>query len=244
MSRLETRLRYNSGHTEGWSTVFDFNEDGGQNSASTNVGLSWRILGTTGGGGENFCAYEAVYGNVSIQSTRNNNNSISVVVAKNIEKTNYDVSTPDQQVVGATFTGGAFNADTTYSTHTKADGEDVGSSFDVHVEAKSETVTLSANASSVSGETVFASMYESATNTKVWRDFRIVNTLPPDYRPWAVKYGNDWQSCNRNGGMMSVRKSGQWVECRTQDGGVGEGNPPSIREGGKWKNARKVGING
>lgn len=72
----------------------------------------------------------------------------------------------------------------------------------------------------------------------------IYNPNPPDYRPWAVKYGNDWQSCNRNGGMMSVRKNGQWVECRTQDGGVGEGNPPSIREGGRWKNARKVGING
>lgn len=72
----------------------------------------------------------------------------------------------------------------------------------------------------------------------------IYNPNPPDYRPWSVKYGNDWQSCNRNGGIMSVRKNGQWVECRTQDGGVGEGNPPSIREGGKWKNARKVGING
>ena len=85
-------------------------------------------------------------------------------------------------------------------------------------------------------------------NTTVDDEFNggltIYNPNPPDYRPWAVKYGNDWQSCNRNGGMMSVRKNGQWVECRTQDGGVGEGNPPSIREGGRWKNARKVGING
>lgn len=85
-------------------------------------------------------------------------------------------------------------------------------------------------------------------NTSIDDEFNggltIYNPNPPDYRPWAVKYGNDWQSCNRNGGMMSVRKNGQWVECRTQDGGVGEGNPPSIREGGRWKNARKVGVNG
>lgn len=244
MSRLETRLRYNSGYAEDWSTVFDFNEDGGQNSAGTNVGLSWRILGTSGGGGENFCAYEAVYGTVSVKSTRNNDNSIRVTVTKTLTSTNYDVGQAGQQVVGATFTGGAFNADSAYSTHTKADGESVGDSFVVHSETRNEAVDLTAAPLSNSTETVFASMHETATNTKVWRDFRVVNTLPPDYRPWAVKYGNDWQSCNRNGGMMSVRKNGQWVECRTQDGGVGEGNPPSIREGGRWKNARKVGING
>lgn len=72
----------------------------------------------------------------------------------------------------------------------------------------------------------------------------VYNPNPPDYRPWAVKYGNDWQSCNRNEGKMQVRVNGNWVECRTQDGGVGEGNPPYIHENGKWKNARKVGING
>lgn len=240
MSRVETRLRYNSGVTDQWTALLEFDENG-TSSGSLDVGLSWRILGTTGGGGENFCAYENVVGSISVVSARNNDNSINVTLTKTITSTNYSVSKPGEQVVGATFTGGSFNADTVYSTHTKADGEAVGDSFTVHTETRTEPVSLTVAASTNSSETVFASMRESATNTKVWRDVRVVNTLPPDYRPGQRLISGTWQSHNRNGGMCHRRVNGQWVEMRTENGGVGTGNPPLIRRNNTWVNQKKIG---
>ena len=239
MSRVETRLRYNSGADQ-WSTLFEFDENG-SGSGSLDAGLSWRILGTTGGGGENFCAYENVVGSASIASTRNNDNSINVTLAKTITSTNYSVNKPGRQVVGATFTGGAFNADATYSTHTKADGEGVGDSFTVHTESRTEPISFTVAASTNSSETVFASMHESATNTKVWRDIRVVNTLPPDYRPGQRLVGGTWQSHNRSVGKCNRLVSGAWTEMRTENGGVGTGNPPSRMVNNAWVNQKKVG---
>ena len=240
MSRVETRLRYNSGATDQWNTLFEFDENG-SGSGSLDAGLSWRILGTTGGGGENFCAYENVVGSVSITSTRNNDNSINVTLTKTITSTNYSVTKPGEQVVGATFTGGVFNADTTYSTHTKADGEAVGDSFTVHTETRTEPVSLTVAASTNSSETVFASMYESATDTKVWRDVRVVNTLPPDYRPGQRLIGGTWQSHNRSAGKCNRLVNGVWTEMRTENGGVGTGNPPLRMVNNAWVNQKKVG---
>lgn len=240
MSRVETRLRYNSGATDQWNTLFEFDENG-SGSGSLDAGLSWRILGTTGGGSENFCAYENVVGGVSITSTRNNDNSINVTLTKTIASTNYSVNKPGKQVVGATFTGGVFNADTTYSTHTKADGEGVGDSFTVHTETRTEPISFTVAASTNSSETVFASMHESATNTKVWRDIRVVNTLPPDYRPGQRLIGGTWQSHNRSGGRCHRLVGGQWTEMRTENGGVGTGNPPLRRVNNAWVNQKKVG---
>lgn len=240
MSRVETRLRYNSGVTDQWGTLFEFDENG-TGSGSLDAGLSWRILGTTGGGGENFCAYENVVGSVSITSARNNDNSINVTLTKTINSTNYSVSKPGEQVVGATFTGGAFNADTVYSTNTKADGEGVGDSFTVHTETRTEPISFTVAASTNSSETVFASMHETATNTKVWRDVRVVNTLPPDYRPGQRLIGGTWQSHNRSAGKCNRLVNGVWTEMRTENGGVGTGNPPSRMSNNTWYNQRKVG---
>lgn len=240
MSRVETRLRYNSGATDQWNALFEFDENG-SGSGSLDAGLSWRILGTTGGGGENFCAYENVVGSVSVTSTRNNDNSINVTLTKTIASTNYSVNKPGKQVVGATFTGGAFNADTTYSTHTKADGEAVGDSFTVHTETRTEPISFTVAASTNSSETVFASMHESATNTKAWRDVRVVNTLPPDYRPGQRLIGGTWQSHNRSAGKCNRLVNGAWTEMRTENGGVGTGNPPLRMVNNAWVNQKKVG---
>ena len=240
MSRVETRLRYNSGVTDPWITAFEFDENG-SGSGGAAVGLSWRIQGTTGGGSENFCAYEGVVGSISITSTRNNDNSINVTLTKTITSTNYTVNKPDEQVVGATFTGGAFNADSTYSTHTKADGESVGDSFTVHTETRTEHVSFTVAASTNSSETVFASMHESATNTKAWQDIRVVNTLPPDYRPGQRLISGNWQSHNRSGGRCHRLVNGTWTEMRTENGGAGTGNPPLRMSNNTWYNQRKVG---
>lgn len=62
-----------------------------------------------------------------------------------------------------------------------------------------------------------------------------------DYRPGAVKYSDGWKSTDRSGGKCEIRSNNSWVEMKTQDGGSGTGNPPSLRTSGSWKNQRKVG---
>lgn len=62
-----------------------------------------------------------------------------------------------------------------------------------------------------------------------------------DYRPGAVLTSGEWKSTNRTDGKCHVKQNGSWVEMRTIDGGSGEGNPPSRRTGGVWKNQYKIG---
>lgn len=68
------------------------------------------------------------------------------------------------------------------------------------------------------------------------------NPMPPDYRPGAVWGGSTWLSHNRNGGARDIYTGSGWKTMRTENGGVGTGNPPSIVHGnGTWKNMRKIG---
>lgn len=71
------------------------------------------------------------------------------------------------------------------------------------------------------------------------------NPLPADYRPGKILDNNDvWQSHNRNGGSANVQKDdGTWKEMRTQNGAVGDDNPPYIRHSDGYKNMRKIGDN-
>jgi hypothetical protein len=62
-----------------------------------------------------------------------------------------------------------------------------------------------------------------------------------DYRPGDVKYAAGWKTTDRDGGKCHLRVNGSWVEMRTIDGGNSEGNPPSRRTSGRWKNQYRIG---
>lgn len=62
-----------------------------------------------------------------------------------------------------------------------------------------------------------------------------------DYRPGEILTSGEWKSANRTDGKCHILQNGSWVEMRTIDGGSGEGNPPSRRTSGVWKNQYKIG---
>lgn len=69
----------------------------------------------------------------------------------------------------------------------------------------------------------------------------VTNPNLPDYRPGKIWDGSNWKSHNRAAGFEKVNTSSSTTrEMRTQDGGVGTGNPPTIHNNG-WKNQRKIG---
>ena len=60
----------------------------------------------------------------------------------------------------------------------------------------------------------------------------IDNPNLPDYRPGKIYNGSNWMSHNRAAGFEKINTSASTTrEMRTQDGGVGTGNPPTIYNG-------------
>lgn len=69
----------------------------------------------------------------------------------------------------------------------------------------------------------------------------VTNPNLPDYRPGKIWNGSAWMSHNRSAGFEKINTSpANTREMRTQDGGVGTGNPPTIYNAA-WKNQRKIG---
>ena len=69
----------------------------------------------------------------------------------------------------------------------------------------------------------------------------IENPNYPDYRPGKIWDGSAWVSHNRSAGFEKIYTSSSATrEMRTQDGGEGTGNPPTIYNSA-WKNQRKIG---
>lgn len=69
----------------------------------------------------------------------------------------------------------------------------------------------------------------------------IDNPNLPDYRPGKIYNGSNWMSHNRAAGFEKIYTSSSTTrEMRTQDGGVGTGNPPTIYNA-NWINDRKIG---
>lgn len=77
----------------------------------------------------------------------------------------------------------------------------------------------------------------------MWLGTEFRNPLPKDYRPGERKINGIWQSHNRDGGACRRKVNGTWIELRTLDGGVGTGNPPSIKTNNVWVNQKKLGAN-
>lgn len=68
------------------------------------------------------------------------------------------------------------------------------------------------------------------------------NPMPPDYRPGAIWGGSTWLSHNRKAGARDIYTGSGWSTLRTENGGTGTGNPPSIvHSNGAWTNMRKIG---
>lgn len=69
----------------------------------------------------------------------------------------------------------------------------------------------------------------------------VTNPNLPDYRPGKIWNGSAWMSHNRSAGFEKINTSSTNTrEMRTQDGGEGTGNPPTIYNSA-WKNQRKIG---
>lgn len=76
----------------------------------------------------------------------------------------------------------------------------------------------------------------------IWIGVQFRNTLPNDYRPGKVyDSGAIWQSHNRTAGAANIKKSSGWATMRTESGGEGTGNPPTIKHSSGFKNQRKIG---
>lgn len=84
---------------------------------------------------------------------------------------------------------------------------------------------------------------------EMWVGTIFRNILPKDYRPGAALDTNTsvWKSHNRTNGachVLSNTGSMTWTECRTADGGIGQGNPPLIlhaADANSWYNQQKLG---
>lgn len=74
----------------------------------------------------------------------------------------------------------------------------------------------------------------------MWLGTEFRNPLPKDYRPGERKINGIWQSHNRDGGVSDRIGYGT---MRTLAGGVGTGNPPSIKTNDIWYNQKKIGAN-
>lgn len=63
-----------------------------------------------------------------------------------------------------------------------------------------------------------------------------------DYRPWAVRKGGKFLTCNRNTGFTRIRKNGSWQDIKkmTECGQTNKGTS-RIRHSNNWVGQKKVG---
>lgn len=103
---------------------------------------------------------------------------------------------------------------------------------------------LTRNTLYIHNQTVGSSSYDD-----IWAGVQFQNPLPKDYRPGAALDTNTsiWKSHNRTNGachILSNTGNMTWTECRTTDGGTGQGNPPLIlhaADANSWYNQQKLG---
>ena len=63
-----------------------------------------------------------------------------------------------------------------------------------------------------------------------------------DYRPWAVRKGGKFLTCNRNTGFTRIRKNGSWKDIKKMtEGGQTNKGTSRIRHSNNWVGQKKVG---
>lgn len=239
---IQTGVGWYGAAPDSWENVFTIDDTDTSFSISNfTIGLSWRKMGTTGGAPSDFSAHEVIRSNITGNISVSGNNTMTInSVTLSPYQASYDVTQPGTNVVGATFTFRYDPSSTTLRTHTKADNEAVGSSFNSGMSGNYYPSGFVVAPSTTSGHDALLYVHESATGTIGRRHWRVVNLLPPDYRPGQIRIAGVWQSHNRSGGNADKRASGSWATMRTQ---TGTGNPPLIRKSGSWVNQAKIGAN-
>lgn len=66
-----------------------------------------------------------------------------------------------------------------------------------------------------------------------------------DYYPWAILKSNkaSWESCNRSGGSLKIRKSGTWRDCKNRQSSNASDSTVFHRVSGSWTRCDKIGNN-
>lgn len=108
----------------------------------------------------------------------------------------------------------------------------------------SETFTLAPGAPEVSRSSLYLHNQTVGMTSfdDIWLGIGFRNPLPPDYIPGKVFNGTAWVSHNRSGGARKLYTGSGWgADLKTENGGSGTGNPPSIYHSDGWKNMRKIG---
>lgn len=64
-----------------------------------------------------------------------------------------------------------------------------------------------------------------------------------DYYPWAIRKGGAFNSCNRTGGSLKIRKSSSWRDCKNRESSDLSKSTAFVRRSGSWARAPKHGLN-
>ncbi len=69
-----------------------------------------------------------------------------------------------------------------------------------------------------------------------------IQQVIPEFRPWAVRKGGKFLTCNRNTGFTRIRKNGSWQDINkmTEVGQTNKGTS-RIRHSNNWVGQKKVG---
>lgn len=61
-----------------------------------------------------------------------------------------------------------------------------------------------------------------------------------NYYPWAIKKGAGYNSCNRSGGSLKMRKSGNWRDCKNTKSSDLSKSTVFARKAGSWSPCPKL----
>lgn len=182
------------------------------------------------------CRVAISYSNV--QWTLNNDNSVTVtgnITSDSLTRSGVYPSTTNIDFQIWT----EFNGQRTFSA--VAHGESSGS-YDLNMPAYF-SITVPPQTTSTAASIHFFNQAVGYTYTPDEFTIGLIVTNPnlPDYRPGKIYNGSNWMSHNRAAGFEKIYTSASTTrEMRTQNGGVGTGNPPTIYNAA-WLNERKIG---
>lgn len=190
-----------------------------------------------GGAKKADCVISISYANVSY--TINDDNSITVegdITGDTLVRTATGVSSTHDQTIRASFNGQQTFSQTVATASSGTYNLNIPDHFSV-------TIPPSNNPQPAYPAAI--EFYNATTGTyspdQFYLGIIITNPNPPDYRPGSTWNGSSWVSHNRSAGKANIFTGSNWREMRTQDGGTGTGNPPTIRHSSEWKNQRKTG---
>ena len=61
-----------------------------------------------------------------------------------------------------------------------------------------------------------------------------------EYYPWARRIGGGWNSCNRSGGSLKIRKSGSWQDRKNRESSDLSKSTVFVRKSNSWNRCPKL----